>query len=190
MFLRSFFTAAIALLLAGCSGWAAETRLIPVTERDSPGLSGAYVTAEDRFLFAPGKDGFVRAVNPAVDDPPADIAFDLLRAGEARPDRAFLVEVPVAGEEGKVVYFYEIVRVAGSSDGPAVALARYSVVCSKAAAALAARKEDKLCIFDDYTRLRAAALDALAWHDDARMAVETVTLELEDRAARIKPDGI
>ena len=67
---------------------------------------------------------------------------------------------------------------------------QYAVLCSKAIEAFAARKEDQICIFDDYARLRAAALDALAWYDDARMALDTSTFRLQrDEADAMPPDG-
>jgi hypothetical protein len=40
MSLRSMFAAAALLLLGGRQGWMAETRLIPVSERDPIGLEG------------------------------------------------------------------------------------------------------------------------------------------------------
>ena len=48
--------------------------------------------------------------------------------------------------------------------------------------AFVARKDGEVCIFDDYARLRAAAFDALAWYDDARMAIDTTTWERETEA--------
>ncbi|MDP5103189.1 MAG: hypothetical protein NWP98_04630 [Erythrobacter sp.] len=184
----------------------AETRLIPVAERDTVGLAGTYVDEDGaEFLISPDDDGFVRFADPTGRKPPANIAFDMLReeqpettglalelatdeeATPSVPDRSYLVEVPLEGDEGKVVYFYAIVRI--DSRQPAKSFKQYTVLCSKAAEALAARKDDQLCIFDDYARLRAAALDALAWYDDARMTVDTTTFSLMSDADEMEPDG-
>lgn len=189
MFLRALFAGSIALLLGGCVGWAAESRLIPASERDPVGLVGTYaLDGGNAFLLSPGEDGFVRLTDPADDNPPIDIAFDMLReeqpepsffAAEANrgedtapsaPGRSYLVEVPIEGEEGKTVFAYAIVRIDG--DQPAASFKQFTVLCSKAAQALAARKEGEVCIFDNYASLRAAAMDALAWQDEARMTVE------------------
>lgn len=190
MFLRALFAGTIALLLGGCVGWAAESRLIPVAERATVGLAGTYVPEDEgsAVLIAPGKDGFVRLTDPAGDNPPIDVAFDMLReeppelspyaseptrgedAAPSAPRRSYLVEFPIEADEGKTVYTYAIVRIDG--DQPAGSFELFIVLCSKATEALAARKEGKVCIFDNYDSLRAAAMDALAWQDEARMAVD------------------
>ena len=186
MVLRSVCVAVIALMLAGCQGWAAESRLIPVAERDPIGLSGTYRVEGKRVTIAEDADGVVVAKRKGRKQPPLALAFDLLRVeapeveieGDIRP-RAYLMEMPFENEDGTVLYLYEIVLLDSSDDGSSTYLKQFKVVCSKAAEALAVRKDYELCIFDDYVRLRTAALDALAWHDDARMAVETETVVLE-----------
>jgi hypothetical protein len=206
MILRCLLAAAMALLLGGCAGWVAETRLIPVAERDTVGLAGTYVDEDGaEFLISPDDEGFVRFADPTGRKPPVNIAFDMLReeqpetsgraleletdeeATPSVPDRSYLVEVPLEGDEGKVVYFYAIVRI--DSSQPARFFKQYTVLCSNAAEALATRKEDQLCIFDDYARLRAAAIDVLAWYDDARMTVDTTTFSLMSDADEMEPDG-
>jgi hypothetical protein len=206
MILRCLFATAVALLMCGCSGWVAETRLIPVAERDSPGLVGFYVGDEKgAALIAPGEAGFVRFADPEGKDRPVDVAFDLLREdppeppltsteaveGEEdappAPDRSYLAEMPIEGDEGRIAYLYTIVRVSGSA--PADSITQFSVLCSKAAAAFAARKEDQVCVFDDYARLRAAALDALAWQDEARLAVDSSTFRLQSEADPMPADS-
>ena len=207
MILRFVFVAAVALLLGGCNGWVAETRLIPVGERDSVGLAGVYIGDEQgAVLIAPGEAGLVRFSDREGREPPTDVAFDLLReerpapvlytpeevaADEAaerpEPDRSYLMEIPFEGDEGKIVYYYAIVRIEGGK--PAASFKLYTLLCSKAAAAFAARRDDQICIFDDYGRLRTAALDALAWHDDARMALDSPTFRLQVEADEMAPDG-
>ncbi|WP_086607302.1 hypothetical protein [Erythrobacter donghaensis] len=205
MFMRCLLAAGLALLLGGCVGWVAETRLIPVDERDTPGLMGLYVGDEGlSALIAPGDEGFLRFSDPDGGGS-SDVAFDLLREEPPRPalfaaeavedenaapivpDRSFLVEFPVEGDEGKTAYAYGIVRVSGGQ--PAETFQHYSVLCSKAAEALAARREDRFCIFDDYARLRAAALDALAWQDDARLAVDSNDFTLKSEADPMEADA-
>lgn len=96
------------------------------------------------------------------------------------------MEIPFEGDQGKVVYYYAVVRVEGGE--AAGSFRQYSVLCSKAAEVFAARKENQLCIFDDYARLRAAAFDALAWYDDARMALDTSTFVLQNIEADPMPE--
>ncbi|MFM7405034.1 MAG: hypothetical protein ACKO1N_13305 [Erythrobacter sp.] len=207
MFLHRLCLGFLILLLGGCAGWVAETRLIPVAERDLPGLQGTYESDDGASgLFSPAEDGLLFLSDASGNDPPAKVAYDMLReeqpeelrwgaraledneaATPFRPDRSYLIEVPVEGDEGKVVYYYTIVRVEGSE--PVGSFRQYTVLCSKAAEAFAARKEDKLCIFDDYARLRAAALDALAWYDDARMEVDVTTFNRQPEEAKTEPDG-
>jgi hypothetical protein len=206
MILRSLLSAAAALLLSGCTGWAAESRLIPVAARDSAGLDGTYASEEERVVFAPGEDGFVRGTDPAGEQPGGDLAFALLREeapepsaiaealaedGEEPsvdlPDRSYLMEVPWTKDDGKTDYFYGIVRIAFSPDGTAHKIKQFTVLCSKAAEKLAVRKVYEVCIFDDYARLRAAALDALAWYDDPRIALDTTTLQRESEPDAVSP---
>ena len=192
MVLRMMFVAALALLLGGCNGWWSENRLIPVAARDTAGLNGVYASDEERVILAPGPQGLVRAVDPAGEAPPSETALALLReeapepslseeaAPEAgappqvdRPDKSYLMEIAVEGDQGKSAYIYAIARIAFAEDGTADRITMFTLLCSGASERFAARKEQKACIFDDYERLRAAALDALAWHDDARMEIET-----------------
>jgi len=89
MFLRCLFASAIVLLLGGCTGWLAETRLIPVAERDPVGLAGTYVSEEgDEFLISPTEAGFVRFADPTGKEPSANLAFDMLRERPAQQKEA------------------------------------------------------------------------------------------------------
>lgn len=201
MFLRSLFAAATLLLLGGCQGWIAETRLIPVSERDPIGLEGTYVSDEGKVTITPGQDGLVVFYTKKDDPPKQELAFDLLREeaepldyalpaepaeGEAppEPDRTYLFESPINTEDGVTGYYYQIVRISRSPDGADASLALFALRCSKSTAAFAAQREGDLCGFDDYTRLRAAAFDALAWYDDARMPVESRKIHLKRKRER------
>jgi hypothetical protein len=199
MFLRFGLAAVVALLLGGCTGWVAETQLIPVAERDPIGLTGTFVSDENRVTFSQGEDGYLLVSDPESSDAPIKVAFDLLReeapvtsaylaeeveegseADSAPPDRTFLMEVRRENDEGHPEYIYDIVTIGGSDDGASGSFTRFTVLCSKAAQAFAQKVDGEVCIFDDYARLRAAAFDALAWYDDARMAVAATTFSLED----------
>ncbi|MBA4050448.1 MAG: hypothetical protein C0472_00910 [Erythrobacter sp.] len=202
MFLRSLFAAAMVVFLGGCQGWMAETRLIPVSERDPIGLDGTYVTEEGKVRITQGQDGLVVLASKESDPPQQELAFDFLRdeteplhsvlvepaleEGQVppAPDRTYLKESPVETEEGITGYHYDIVRISRSPDGAEASLTLFTVRCSAATEAFAARRDGDWCVFDDYTRLRAAAFDALAWYDEARMSVETATLELKRKRKR------
>jgi hypothetical protein len=203
MFLRSLLAAVMALLLSACTGWLSETRLVPASARDTLGLNGAFVADDGRIIFSAAEQGFVRATDPAGEQPPSDIAFALLRdapprpplteeavpeAGEREaehpapviiPDRSYLMEIEVSGEEAKAAYTYAIARVDFAEDGSASRLEVFGLMCSKATEAYAARKEQQACIFDDYARLRAAAFDALAWQEEARMPLDSTIWQRE-----------
>jgi len=86
MLLRSLLAAAMTLLLSACTGWWSETRLIPVAERDTAGLEGAFVSDEGRVILSATAQGFVRAVDPAGQEPPSEVALALLR--EVAPERS------------------------------------------------------------------------------------------------------
>ncbi|MBA4043688.1 MAG: hypothetical protein C0471_04615 [Erythrobacter sp.] len=208
MFLRCLFAAAIALLLSGCTGWWSETRLIPAGARDPAGLSGVYVSGEDRANLSPTAEGFLRTTDLTGNTPPSDAAFALLREEAPRPslfaeaesdesepprapmpDRSYLMEIPFTGDDGETAYTYAIGRIGFAPDGSAYKLELFTLLCSEASEVFAARKEPQVCIFDDYARLRAAAFDALAWYDDARMSLETTTWEREVEIEDIEPDA-
>lgn len=206
MFLRSLLAAAMALLLSACTGWWSETRLIPANARDTAGLDGAFSSEDGRIIFSTAAQGLVLAIDPAGEQPPSDIAFAFLReapprpslseeavpeAGEPEaegpapviiPDRSYLMEIEVSGEDGKAAYTYAIARVDFGDDGSASRLEVFGLMCSKATEAYAAGKEHQACIFDDYARLRAAALDALAWQEDARMPIDSTIWQSESLA--------
>lgn len=203
MFLRCLFAAAIALLLSGCAGWWSETRLIPAAARDPAGLSGVYVSGKDRAILSPTAKGFIRTTDLTGNTPPSDAAFALLREEAPRPslfaeaeppraampDRSYLVEIPFSGDDGETAYTYAIGRIGFAPDGSAYKLEMFTLLCSEASEAFAARKEQQVCIFDDYARLRAAAFDALAWYDEARMSFETTTWEREAETDDIESDA-
>jgi hypothetical protein len=199
MFLRLGLVVAAVVLLGGCSGWAAETQLIPVTERDPIGLNGTYVSDENRVTFSQGEEGYLVVSDPQDSASTINVAFDLLRedapvasaylteeaeddsgADSNPPDRTFLMEVRRENDEGQPRYEYDIVTIGGSDDGASGSFTRFQVLCSDAAKALAHKVDGEVCIFNDYNRLRAAAFDALAWYDDARMAVAATTFSREE----------
>ncbi len=197
MLLRLICTAATTLALGGCSGWGADRQLIPVAERDPIGLTGTYVSGEERVKFSAGEDGYVLVGDPDNSDVSGRIVFDLLReeVSEVETDaaplpRTYLMEVPWMDEGGKATYFYQIVMISGGEDGVSGSFKQFKVLCSSAARALAVRTESELCIFGNYARLREAAFDALSWYDDARMAIETTDFQREGVAGAAVPEPL
>ena len=195
MFLRLLLVAAVALLLGGCNGWVAETRLIPASERDPVGLSGEYLADDNRLTITEGEAGFYLVSEVDTGGRPAEVAFDLLRDEKSDrdvegrpPDKSYLMEAPFETEDGKTAYIYHIVMIGGSDDGQSGSFAHFRVLCSKAAQVLAARAEDGVCVFNDYARLRAAALDALAWYDERRMEVNMVGYARLSEADAMAPE--
>lgn len=197
MILRFVFVAALALLLGGCNGWVAETRLIPDAERDPVGLSGEYLADDDRLTITEGEAGLYLVSEVGTGGRPAQVAFDLLRDEQSNrevegspPDRSYLMEAPFESEDGKTGYIYHIVIIGGSDDGQSGSFEHFRVLCSKAAQALAAKAEDGVCVFNDYARLRAAALDALAWYDERRMEVKIIGYARVSEVDATGPDGL
>lgn len=209
MFLRSLLAATMALLLSGCTGWWSETRLIPASARDPAGLEGTYVYDGRRAALGPTDNGMVRVVDPAGQEPPGEIALALLReeapkpsvVAEAAPeegeppsidlpDRSYLMEFSVTGDDDKTAYTYAIGRISFAQDGTADEVEVFGLLCSKAAETFAAHKEHQICIFDDYASLRAAAFDALAWYEDARMVIDTTTMQREAEPDKMEPDDM
>jgi hypothetical protein len=212
MFLRPLIAAAMSLLLSGCTGWWSETRLIPVDARDTAGLEGTFASGDAQLTFSPAAQGLIRATDPAGKEPPSEVAFALLRemppepsfSEEAVPDgdepqasapqpvtvpdRSYLMEIAVAGDDDKTAYTYAIARISFTDDGLADEVELFSLLCSRSSETFAARKEEQLCIFDDYARLRAAAFDALSWYDDARMVLDTTIWQRETEQDAIASD--
>lgn len=201
MFLRSLLAAAMALLLGGCQGWMADTRLIPASERDPIGLGGTYFTEEGKVTITQGQDGLVVAISKKSDPSEQGIAFDFLREETKRlhsdpepaveegeippaPDRTYLMESPISNDEGITGYQYDLVRIERSPDGADATLSLFPVRCPGATEAFAAQRIGDWCVFDDYNRLRAAAFDALAWYDEARMSVEVSKITLVRKRER------
>jgi hypothetical protein len=187
MILRLIFAIAAALLLSGCTGWWSENRLIPVSARDTAGLAGSWASAGERMILAPTGDHLVKASGSGgVNE---GIALALLREEAERddeqplrtsgPDRSYLMEVPWTSDDGRTGYLYGLARIGYARDGSAQRMTLFSLVCSRASTKFAARKEKEACVFDNYTRLRDAAFDALAWQEDARMEVASTTWDRE-----------
>ncbi|MFO6448069.1 hypothetical protein ACLBKU_13115 [Erythrobacter sp. NE805] len=206
MLMRLIFAAVVSLLLGGCQGWMAETRLIPVSERDPIGLDGTYVADGQvadgqKVTIASGPYGFVVSTSKKSDPPRQEFAFDFLREETNRlhsdpepaieegeippaPDRTYLMESPIASDKGITGYQYSLVRISRSPDGTEATLSLFPVRCPGATQAFALRREGDWCVFDDYHRLRAAAFDALAWYDEARMSVEVSKIDLTRKRTR------
>lgn len=185
MRIRAIFAAILAMVLAGCTGWASEQPLIPSAERDRVGLSGIYQSDTDFVRISSAADAIylMEDADPTADpddaqDEPTQVVFDFLRSrapqddeGKTDTESDYLLQARWVDDLGEVRYFYTIVTVAGAAGAPSRSFASFDMLCGKATRAFASREQDGFCIFDDYHKLRAAAFDALAWHDDARMEV-------------------
>jgi hypothetical protein len=87
--------------------------------------------------------------------------------------------------DGRITsYQYAIVRISRSPDGAGASLSLFPLRFATATEALAARRKGDWCVFEDYARLRAAAFDALAWYDEARMGVAATTVKLTRKRTR------
>lgn len=197
MRIRAVVLAIVAIMLAGCSGWASEQPLIPPAERDPVGLSGTYRSETGWVRITPVADTLymVEDADPDPnredsDEEPSEVAFDLLRSrvsrddlGDAEPVRDYLLQARQVDDLGDVRYFYTVVTLTGPADAPSGSFSSFDMLCADATRAFAVREEEGFCIFDDYRKLRAAALDALAWHDDARMEISETQYNLVDPSA-------
>lgn len=185
MRIRAVLLAILALAVAGCSGWASEQPLIPPGERDLVGLSGTYQSASHGVQVTPDGNAIyiMQEADPDSDqgenaEGPFEVAFDLLRSRSPKdgpdkhePERTYLMQARWEDDLGSVSYFYTIMRVSGGANEPATSFTTFDMLCAEGTKAFASREEDGFCIFDDYRKLRAAAFDALAWQDDARMVI-------------------
>jgi hypothetical protein len=99
MFLRSMVAVAALLMLDGCQGWRAETRLIPVSERDPIGLEGTYASDRGKVTITPGQAGLVVMSSKKSDPLIQELAFDFLRE-ETEPLHSDLPKP--AREEGEI----------------------------------------------------------------------------------------
>lgn len=197
MRIRAVVLAIIAIMLAGCSGWASEQPLIPAAERDRVGLSGTYRSEDGWVRITPVADTLylIEDADPDAnvedaDEKPSEVAFDLLRSrvsrddpADAQPVRDYLLQARQVDDLGDVRYFYTIVTLTGPADAPSASFSTFDMLCADATRAFAVREDDGFCIFDDYRKLRAAAIDALAWHDDARMEISETQYKLVDPSA-------
>lgn len=183
MMIRRFVPiAACALLVAGCDEWTSASQLIAPSERDDIGLSGVYendavtmtVTplAERRYRLT-YDDGSGETIAGAPKDVRA--AFDLLRSqplvgedGSVEGYRnTYLIEFERPSDNGPPRYAYDILVVESGGF-----IEDFNVRCSRATQAIIGQTDESAgCEFTSYAQLRAAAADALAWADDARMEI-------------------
>lgn len=185
MTIRRFLPlAGCALLLAGCDQWTAATQLIAPAERDEIGVAGAFESGEVTMTVTPLSGRRYRIVyddgsgqQPAGGANDVRAAFDLLRSQPVTGEdgrvsgyrNTFLIEIERPAEEGPSGFAYDIIVI--DSDG---FIEDYDVQCSAATVAIiGAEEEGGGCAFTTYGQLRAAAADALAWADDARMAIKS-----------------
>lgn len=171
-----------ALALSGCDGWTANRQLIPEEQRDNIGLSGAYESSESYLDITPlGGNAYrieAQAIGAEEVEELAGVAFDLIRSERNGDDQdgyayenTYLMEVPRRDDQGKITYAYEIVRSTYTDQDRNPTFTQFKVACSRAAQAIATGDEDG-CVFADYAEVRTAALDALAWAEDARMQLQ------------------
>ncbi|MCL9999473.1 MAG: hypothetical protein NBV68_08830 [Erythrobacter sp.] len=182
MMIRKMLTAtAVALLLTGCGGWTATRQLIAEEQRDSIGLSGDYQSSE-RFLRITLEGNNLYTITMqgiGSDGEPERVtaAFDFIRSDRSGDDQDgysydnfYLMEIPRTDDDGNVSYAYEIVRSSYTDQDRNPTFSQFEVICSGATAQIATGGENG-CAFTDHAALRAAALDAMAWADEARMRI-------------------
>lgn len=196
MLIRFVFLAIVAMMFAGCSGWASEKPLLPPAERDSVPLSGTYLSETGQLRITPEKDALYLvqyadrdAEAGDADEEPVEAAFDLLRSRKpqpgneaAEPERDYLLQIRWDDDRGNIRYLYTIVTITEAFDEQSSSFRYFDMLCAGATRAFAIREEDGFCVFDDYRKLRAAAFDALAWQDDARMGLSETRYYLPEPA--------
>jgi hypothetical protein len=84
---------------------------------------------------------------------------------------------------GEVRYLYTLITVAGAAEAPSGSFVTFDMLCAEATRAFASGQQGDFCIFDDYAKLRAAAFDALEWHDAARMEISRTKYHLVEPLA-------
>ncbi|WP_209348756.1 hypothetical protein [Pontixanthobacter sp. CEM42] len=179
MKLKGLMTLVLALALAGCDAWTAKAQLLPTSARDSIGLAGQYSSAKSELRVTPlGNRRYAMSLRQGDNTRTTTASFDLLRTdpiGSAQDGdsytKYYLVEYERKNDNGEVSYAYDVVSTEYSDEYPDPQLGHYSVICSEAAARLAASSESA-CEFSSYRAVRAAALDMLGWLDEARAEVK------------------
>ncbi len=179
-----FFVVAASLLLQGC-GWESKKRLIPLYERETPGILGAYDVANESVSFS----GFTRDAlqnvtftGPDGSRRTALTAYDLIEVSGAIQDGVdereftYLIESEQKLEDG-VKYNYDLIAIRKQFDDNNrftgdYSFKRYLLKCSDATARLNTNTEGERCEFTRYTDLMAATDDVLRWMSDPRIAIE------------------
>ncbi|KWV91539.1 hypothetical protein [Erythrobacter sp. YT30] len=175
---------AASLLLQGC-GWKSKTRLIPLYERETPGILGTYDVASETVSFSRfTRDGLqnVTFSGPDGSRRTALTAYDLVQVtGEIQDgvdEREFTYLIESEQKiEGGVNFNYDLIAIRKQFDDSNrftgdYSFKRYSLKCSDATARLNTNTEGDQCEFTRYTDLMAATDDVLRWMSDPRIAIE------------------
>jgi hypothetical protein len=165
--------------LSGC--WEAATPLMPVSAKDTPSISGTF----DRL--PKGKNGSIRInaastkqfqlIETKVDGSRSTSLMSIDQLELPSEPRSIAAEGPIyilesqAGPNMKEVNYSLLFSFV--QDGEVSQLIHVEPACSKAAMRIIgdANNADKKCIFKSYDQVRAAALDAMDWLEDARIQV-------------------
>lgn len=186
MFRKALAACVLFLGLSGCDAWKADRALIEIMARDAIGMNGDYKSMENVLSIRPlAQNRYQMTIKPIGSEAgagtTANVAFDLLRSdrsGNAEDGYSYynyyLTETERQDSDGKTFFAYDIVRSYHADSVEGRQLSQFSVLCSQAARGFAGSSEGD-CTFSNYSDLRAAAMDVLAWMDDARAKIETET---------------
>lgn len=171
------------LVLQGC-GWESAARLIPISERAIPNISGRYVVEGRVINF--GRQFRNRLQRLTItfengDVVTSDVAFDLVKTSGAIEDGidgrtlTYLIESEEKKGDG-TTYSYNLIdvqKVYGEDNSfrGKYDFKRYTLRCAAASASYNNGPETG-CKFSRYSDLMGATADVLGWMSDPRISLE------------------
>ena len=175
--MRRLVLVALAITLASC-GWSSATRLIPLSERAVPQLSGEYVFAGRTVTYGRKLGGNLMELIVRTSEGDTSrkvVAFDHVRHvhDDYEMRDFYLVETDVSTPENGSNFAYQLIEVTQGLDEdgsrlPDKTIREYRLNCSDASDGFD-NNPDERCRFSRYADVMAAVRDVLVWMDDPRI---------------------
>jgi len=170
------FALSAVLLLGACSGWVADSPLMPPSSRDITSLSGNYETEDGQINIKLLSDKLYEIVAFSKEEDPFTYyaSFDLLtsRIENGTPVDTYLIEMSNYSSDSAELYVkYELGNISTVA-GEDSRWTLYEVSCSEAAKRISGSADDAdACKFTNYNDVKRAARDVLDWLSDPRAEI-------------------